>query len=186
MPSSSLRIATTLFPLLLAACQLSMPDLAASPRPDPATSAVQGGEIEVTPLDTLPMPLEAKPPEPSPDPLKAGEMPVEALQTPPAPPPAGEHGPVETAVEPPAAPAATKLEAQISCERKGGSWTSVGKAKFRACVKTTKDSGKACTRQSQCDSQCLARSGTCAPFKPMFGCNEVLQENGARVMLCID
>ena len=26
---------------------------------------------------------------------------------------------------------------------------------------------------------CLARSQTCAPFKPLFGCNEILQDNGA-------
>ena len=62
----------------------------------------------------------------------------------------------------------------------------IGKGDKRACVRMTKDSGKRCERESQCDSVCLARSGTCAPFKPMYGCNEILQDNGARVTLCLD
>jgi hypothetical protein len=33
---------------------------------------------------------------------------------------------------------------------------------------------------------CLARSGTCAPIMPLFGCNEVLDKQGRRVTLCIE
>jgi hypothetical protein len=46
--------------------------------------------------------------------------------------------------------------------------------------------GKACTRQSQCEGYCLARSGTCAPITPMFGCNDILQDDGREVTLCLD
>ena len=83
-------------------------------------------------------------------------------------------------------PVTSKSEKQLACEKKKGRWARVGKGEGRACVFTTKDSGKRCERESQCDSVCLARSGTCAPFKPMYGCNEILQDNGARVTLCLD
>jgi hypothetical protein len=55
-----------------------------------------------------------------------------------------------------------------------------------ACVTLTRDGGKACTRQSQCEGYCLARSGTCAPITPMFGCNDILQDDGREVTLCLD
>ena len=32
----------------------------------------------------------------------------------------------------------------------------------------------------------LARSGTCAPITPMFGCNDILQDDGREVTLCLD
>ena len=54
------------------------------------------------------------------------------------------------------------------------------------CIQPTRDGGKRCTRESQCDGVCLARSGTCAPVKPLLGCNEVLQDNGVRATLCIE
>ncbi|NHB78513.1 hypothetical protein, partial [Rhodobacter calidifons] len=84
----------------------------------------------------------------------------------------------------PAAP--PKSEAQIACEKQGGSWYKIGKGEKRACVRRTKDAGKRCQRESQCDGVCLARSGTCSPYKPMYGCNEILQDNGARVTLCLE
>lgn len=62
----------------------------------------------------------------------------------------------------------------------------IGKGSARACVYQTRDAGKQCDRESQCDGVCLARSGTCSPFKPLYGCNEILQDNGARVTLCLD
>ncbi len=86
----------------------------------------------------------------------------------------------------PAPPTEPKSDAQIACERKGQIWSQVGKGALSACLQRTRDSGKRCTKESQCEGQCLARSGTCAPIKPLLGCNEVLQENGARVTLCID
>jgi len=187
MPSLFLRLATLLSVLLLAACQQAGPNPGASALPlDAATSAIALGDIEVTPLNAPPLPQGATTLEPSRAPADAGGALVEPLQTPPASPPADEQDLADIVKVPSAVPAALKSEAQVACERQGGSWVPVGKAQFKACVKTTRDSGKACTRESQCDGQCLARSGTCAPFKPMYGCNEVLQKNGARVTLCIE
>lgn len=71
-----------------------------------------------------------------------------------------------------------------SCERSGGRIVSAGKGK--TCLHDTRDAGKQCTRATECESDCLARSGTCAPARPMFGCNEILMNEGQRAMLCRD
>ena len=83
-------------------------------------------------------------------------------------------------------PEALKTEAHLACERKGDLWVKAGKSGASTCVKRTKDSGKRCTTGKQCKGECLARSGTCAPYQPLFGCNEVLQDNGMRTTLCLD
>jgi hypothetical protein len=94
----------------------------------------------------------------------------------------------------PAAPEATEEIAstlpaspeEARCLRTGGTWATAGQSGAKACVALTRDGGKACTRQSQCEGYCLARSGTCAPITPMFGCNDILQDDGREVMLCLD
>jgi hypothetical protein len=60
-----------------------------------------------------------------------------------------------------------KSEAQRACESRGGLWAR-GRSK------------------ADCQGQCLARSMTCAPALPMFGCHEVVERSGMRVTLCID
>lgn len=163
---------------LLAACQTGGPGKTA---PDLTPNAIAGDPIEVTPLDA-----------------PAGE----AIPTPKVPEPAGAEvaAPQEEPAEPVAEQAADpapkpdlaeipvtpKSEQQLACEKKKGRWARVGKGEKRACVFSTRDSGKRCDRESQCDSVCLARSGTCAPFKPMYGCNDILQDNGMRVTLCLE
>jgi hypothetical protein len=83
-------------------------------------------------------------------------------------------------------PVTPKSEMELACEKKGGQWSKVGKGDLRACVFQTRDAGKSCKKESDCDGVCLARSRTCSPLKPLYGCNEILQDNGARVTLCID
>jgi len=87
-----------------------------------------------------------------------------------------------------AAPAATlpKSASQIACEKQKGTWSRAGASGTMTCIKHLRDSGKQCTRDRDCEGSCLARSRTCAPFSPMFGCNEVLQDDGRRVTLCLD
>ena len=87
--------------------------------------------------------------------------------------------------EPEALPAPSFPEAK-ACVKRGGLWVHAGKSIAFTCVKLTRDSGKQCRRGSDCQGACLARSMTCAPYDPMFGCNEILQDDGARVTLCID
>lgn len=148
---------------------------------------ISGSEIEVTALDA--------PPAAKPGPAK----PAAAAEAPPAEKPAIGPKPrpekLEAAVAkeeiaPPEAaapvPEALKTEAHLACERKGDLWVKAGKSGASTCVKRTKDSGKRCTTGKQCKGECLARSGTCAPYQPLFGCNEVLQDNGMRTTLCLD
>lgn len=83
-----------------------------------------------------------------------------------------------------------------ACLRKGGDFRKTGEYMKAGdhrtarggffCLETTADDGKSCTRASQCESACLARSQSCAPLKPLFGCNEVLTETGIRVTQCLE
>ncbi len=168
--------------------------------PDGVTpNAVTGGEIEVTALDALPTAAGADPamvdiPPGADDGVKAQsappeapvEAPVEAaVETPPEPAPQPDLAEVAPEEVPEAVPEVKKSDLQIACEKKKGNWSSAG-GKSRICLFNTKDSGKQCTRESDCEGACLARSGTCAPIRPLLGCNEILQDNGARVTLCIN
>lgn len=154
--------------LLLTACQMTGREPAADINP------ITGDEITVMPLDTTvgeaaadDLPLE---------PL-AEELPVDPVTEVE---PAAEASPVQEAAP------VFKSPEQIQCERRGGTWARAGKSEARTCVKQTRDGGKQCTKGTQCEGLCLARSGTCAPLAPLFGCNEILEDDGRRVTLCID
>lgn len=94
----------------------------------------------------------------------------------------------KTAPVPDAPPVVEKPKSpgHIACEKRGGSFVSTGKSGAMTCQTATRDGGKQCRRESDCDGLCLARSGTCAPVKPMLGCQAILQDDGRRVELCID
>ena len=173
---------------LLAGCQ---PSLSGKTSQDVTPNAVAGDAIETTALDAVP----GEPVDAAPAPGAGTEVAAAQSEPQPAPEatPVADKSEVEAAATEPApkpdlteVPVTPKSEQQLACEKKKGRWAKVGKGEGRACVFTTKDSGKRCEKESQCDSVCLARSGTCAPFKPMYGCNEILQDNGARVTLCLD
>lgn len=115
----------------------------------------------------------------TPDAENDGQVPVDAG-------PAVESGPVVVGNPTASPPPRPRSEQEIACVKKGGSWVAAGKSGAKTCVRTTKDTGKQCNRKSQCEGLCLARSGTCAPVVPLFGCNEIFQDNGQRVTLCID
>lgn len=86
----------------------------------------------------------------------------------------------------PVAPEAPKSPQQLLCEKGGGIWTVAGETGAFLCVSPTRDGGKSCRKKTDCDGQCLARSGTCSPYDPLFGCNEVLDKDGRRMTLCLD
>lgn len=162
-------------------------------RPNPVT----GDTIEVTALDAPAAGAKAAPggasgaapaaaaavrapgpgdprPRPRPEGAAAALSPVpDAAEAPAAP------------VAAPAVPEAEKSAAQLACEKKKGRWSRAGKGGF-TCISKTRDGGKACRKATDCEGQCLARSLTCAPFKPLFGCNEILDDIGRRMTLCID
>lgn len=152
---------------LLSACQMIAP----------VGTPLTTDEISVTPLaapdGSAPM-TGATPAHPKPRPDTLAEPAVPA--TPDAP-----------TVEPVASePAAPKSPAQLLCEKSGGQWLVAGETGAYICVSPTRDGGKLCRKKSDCQGLCLARSGTCAPFTPLFGCNDVLEKDGRRVTLCID
>ena len=120
------------------------------------------------------------------NPITQGTVTVTALDPAPAPEPVTPTAPpiaADPVAKPPPAP---KSEAQITCERRNGTWSRAGRSGTMTCITMLRDSGQQCRRDRDCEGQCLARSRTCAPFSPMFGCNEVLQDDGRRVTLCID
>lgn len=73
-----------------------------------------------------------------------------------------------------------------ACRDDGGIWGKAGRLNAMACFQQPKDGGTSCSKQSDCTTQCLARSRTCAPVWPIFGCSEVLQGDGRMVTLCLD
>ena len=54
------------------------------------------------------------------------------------------------------------------------------------CAKATPDAGKACTKASDCAGACLGETMTCSTMTPLFGCYEVVMEDGQKVGLCVD
>jgi hypothetical protein len=75
-------------------------------------------------------------------------------------------------------------EIHAACVKSGGSFLPESGAFI--CVTVPKDAGKSCRKASDCESACLARSGTCAPVKPLRGCEEILTESGIAVRQCIE
>jgi hypothetical protein len=207
------RLARRLIPLalalvvtqLVAACQVGQPGAGPAAETDVTPNAVTGDAIEVTALDAPPASGAVAGPDsgqvsgPGSGPdlaapaaalaagaegaaLPEGADPAAADATAVAA-PQPELAAPEAVAEPPPPP---KSESQLACEKRRGTWSRTGKGDLRICVFPTSDGGKRCTRESQCEGLCLARSGTCAPFKPLMGCNEIFQDNGARVTQCIE
>jgi hypothetical protein len=167
--------------LLLAACQTS-----GGPVTPAADSPLAGAPIETSTLDEPVVGLAEEQAADNPEP--AEEVTAAEPETPEVP-----------AVEEPATPAEPELAEEpevidpalltpeaIACDRRGGVWSRIGSGEARACVRRTRDAGKQCDADRDCQGQCLARSGTCAPVDPLFGCNDVLQDDGRRMTLCLN
>jgi hypothetical protein len=76
--------------------------------------------------------------------------------------------------------------ARADCGRRGGTFAAGGRSAALVCFTTPRDAGKQCRKSTDCDSACLARSMTCAPLKPLFGCQEILGAGGERLTQCVD
>lgn len=76
--------------------------------------------------------------------------------------------------------------AKAACEADGGRWGQGGAAQQFVCYRNTPDANTSCTAESDCTTLCLARSRTCAPVQPFFGCHEVLTDSGYQATICID
>jgi hypothetical protein len=75
---------------------------------------------------------------------------------------------------------------RAACERSGGQWGRVPGRDAFVCYSQTRDANKRCETARDCEGLCLARSRTCAPQVPFFGCHEILAANGARQTLCTE
>jgi hypothetical protein len=74
---------------------------------------------------------------------------------------------------------------RAACAETGGHLMPRGSG-FFACVQPTGDAGRSCDASADCEGLCLARSGTCAPLHPLFGCHDVFTLPGRRETLCTD
>ncbi|MFD0978320.1 hypothetical protein [Tropicimonas aquimaris] len=77
-------------------------------------------------------------------------------------------------------------EQKASCEARGGQFGKAPGGATSVCFITTRDANETCSQNSDCEGMCLARSRTCTPVVPMFGCNEVLLDGGIRAEICLD
>lgn len=83
-------------------------------------------------------------------------------------------------------PHLTKGEQEL-CTKKGGRFLKSGKSELMTCFVTPKDAGKKCTKATECSTgNCLARSGSCAPLEPLFGCHDLFDGVGQRVTQCVN
>ena len=73
-----------------------------------------------------------------------------------------------------------------ACVASGGRFGAGGSNGASVCYYDTKDANQFCSASTDCEGLCLARSGTCSPVKPLFGCNEVLGRLGAPSTLCLN
>ncbi len=88
------------------------------------------------------------------------------------------------APEPPPVPAALTGQA-AQCTKAKGNFVRRGEGGTFVCVKPTRDANKRCDDSSDCDGLCFAKSRTCAPVSPLFGCYDAL-ENGRVVNICTE
>ena len=186
--------------LVLAACQTPAPQAVT-----PGTSAVSAtstaqatlglatAAIETTKLDAAPLgpAVPAKPAAAAGSPATGAvtvQVPGPSTPRPKARPAA--LTPAAKVVKPqqteaPIVPDLPKLPEQVACEKSKGTWATVGDSGPNFCQHRTRDAGKQCSQKSQCQGECLARSGTCSPVTPLFGCNDVLDNEGRTMTNCL-
>ncbi len=79
---------------------------------------------------------------------------------------------------------AARAEAQ--CIDRGGRWGKGGLSGTFVCYEDTRDANQTCDSAQDCEGICFARSRTCSPVKPIFGCHDILNALGAEATLCIE
>lgn len=84
---------------------------------------------------------------------------------------------------PPPVPVALRAQA-AQCARDKGNFVRRGGTGAYVCVRTTRDANQSCSDSSDCEGICFAKSRTCAPADPLFGCYDAL-EDGRVVNLCV-
>ena len=87
----------------------------------------------------------------------------------------------------PQAPPEPPLLAQqrAACRASGGQLMPRA-AGLYTCVRQTRDAGRRCEASRDCEGLCLARSASCAPLTPLYGCHDIFTAPGRRETLCTD
>jgi len=75
---------------------------------------------------------------------------------------------------------------RAACEAEGARWVSSEATGRSVCLRTPADANDSCATSADCEGVCLARSRSCAPVVPLFGCHEVINARGARQTLCLE
>ncbi|GGH55791.1 hypothetical protein GVY41_11720 [Frigidibacter albus] len=180
--SAAKGLAAGLLLLALAGCGLSLPGRGGAGSAPPA-SAIAGEVIETSVLPEAGIALAPA--------AEAAEAAAEVAQ------PVTIEPAADTAAADPAAQIAMPEPAPVippalsaaaaACAKIGGRYASRGTGRnIYACFTTPRDAGKSCNKSGDCSSACLARSLSCAPLQPLFGCHEVLTDRGQRVTQCIE
>ncbi|AZQ66349.1 hypothetical protein EF888_03900 [Silicimonas algicola] len=76
--------------------------------------------------------------------------------------------------------------ARTDCERAGGRWGLTSSKTSYVCYRAMPDANKTCRSADDCDGLCLARSRTCSPIEPFYGCHQVLSGSGLPQTMCIE
>ncbi len=77
-------------------------------------------------------------------------------------------------------------ERRASCEKSGGRWSPAANGAIFICYRNLPDAHKGCRAETDCEGFCLARSRTCSPVEPFFGCHEVLSAGGLPQTVCVE
>ncbi len=81
----------------------------------------------------------------------------------------------------------SRLDAvRSACLEQDGRFSAASSDRGFICFLTPPDAGKACLKSTDCTAECLARSRSCAPIKPLLGCHEIFTATGAIVTQCRD
>lgn len=142
------------------------PTSAAKPASTDAQSAAAKPAIATAAAPAIPVQLPTKTtPRPMPRPVLTAATASQQTVAPVAPPPISPE--------------------QALCEKSRGQWSEMPSSSGHVCVHRTRDAGKSCRKKGDCQGECLAKSGTCSPIRPLVGCNDILQADGSEVTLCL-
>ena len=82
-------------------------------------------------------------------------------------------------------PAAQMRRDRAECEARGGEYAQAGLL-GHACFLPTKDAGKTCQSDSDCQGICFAETRQCSKVTPIFGCFSHLPKPGQVEEICVD
>ena len=77
-------------------------------------------------------------------------------------------------------------EQRAACEKSDGRWGPTGNQTVFVCFRNLSDANQSCSTENDCQGFCLARSRTCSPIEPFFGCHQVLSRGGLPQTVCIE